>query len=143
MNVPTVPSFADLVASRRQWIDEVLKPWCQRAERNQLRMAELEWPDIAGRAMAEKTLWFWAWGRFPALVNDELAGIDESLRVEVTLRDGSTRTGHPDARESTHGQLVLVGKTAEGRIENLGPFSIDDIASVTAGSQRANGQQPG
>lgn len=143
MNVPMVSSFADLVASRRQWIDEVLRPWCQRAERKDLRLAEMEWSDIAGRAMAEKTLWYWAWGRFPALVNDELSGIDESLRVEVTLRDGSTHVGHPDARESTHGQLVLVGKTAEGRIENLGPFSIDEISSVTVASGRANGQHPG
>ena len=39
--------------SSRQWIDEVLKPWCQRAERKDLRLAEMEWQDIAGRAAAE------------------------------------------------------------------------------------------
>jgi len=124
-------NFSDLVESRKAWIEQVLKPWCRQAARTQLRLAELEWQDIAGRVAPEKSLWAWAWSRFPDLVHEELGGIDESLTVTVTLKNGQTFRGHPDARESQQGQLVLVAKSPEtGRLENYGPFSIDDIAAV-------------
>jgi hypothetical protein len=124
-------TFADLVASRKAWIEEVLKPWCRAAPRLQLRLAELEWQDIAGRVDPEKSLWAWAWSRFPDLIHEELGAIDESLTVTVTLHDGTAFTGHPDARESKQGELVLLGKSAaSGRFEQQGPFSLDDIASI-------------
>ena len=70
-------TFADLVASRRAWIDDVLKPWCAQAPVLQLKLAELEWLDIAGKVDPESTLWAWAWSRFPARVNADLAPTDE------------------------------------------------------------------
>ena len=125
------PTFEALVASRRGWIADVLKPWCQRAPRAALRLAELEWTDIAGKVTPEKSLWAWAWGRFPDLVHPELNGIDESSAVTVTLKSGDQTTGYPDARESEQGQLVLVCRDpVTGRTNNAGPFSIDDIDSV-------------
>ncbi|MFO1022839.1 MAG: hypothetical protein U0903_19405 [Planctomycetales bacterium] len=117
--------FTELVESRKEWIAQVLIPWCRQAERKELRLAELDWPDIAGKIAPEKSLWFWAWGRFPELVHAELQGIDEASTLEVTMRDGTTFRGHPDARESTHGELVLV---ARGQMH--GPLSIDDIQAI-------------
>ena len=105
-------------------------PWCHTASRMQLRLAALEWTDIAGKVAPEKTLWFWAWSRFPELVQSELQGIDETAAVRVILKEGSEFVGHPDARESTDGSLVLVGKGESGKMASLGPFSIDDIAVV-------------
>lgn len=122
--------FAGLVASRTGWIQQVLRPWCQRAVRKDLLLAEQEWFDIAGKVDPGKTLWNWAWSRFPPLVHDDL-GIDESQPVSVTLCDGSTHHGYPDARQSSRGQLVLVGPRPAGGIGDLGPFSIDDILTVT------------
>jgi hypothetical protein len=125
-------TFAELVASRKDWLADVLAPWCRGASRKDLRLAELEWNDIAGKVDPEKTLWFWAWSRFPSLVHEELAGIDETGQVTVSLKDGSQHTGYPDARNSEQGQLVLIGrdKTNPRRTEEHGPFSIDDIATV-------------
>jgi hypothetical protein len=125
-------TFAELVASRRAWIDNELKPWCARASVSQLRLAELEWQDIAGRAAPEMTLWAWAWGRFPPLVNPDLGTIDEAQRIVVVLKDGRRFTGFPNARESTQGMLVLVGRTSTEpkRFETLGPFSLDEIARI-------------
>ncbi|MCA9080733.1 MAG: hypothetical protein KDA58_09255, partial [Planctomycetaceae bacterium] len=60
-----MPTFDELVASRRAWNETVLKPWCQSASRKELRLAAQEWLDIAGRAAPEFTLWPWAWSRFP------------------------------------------------------------------------------
>lgn len=105
-------------------------PWCHTADRMQLRLAELEWTDIAGKVAAEKTLWFWAWSRFPELVQSELQGIDETFPVRVTLKTGEEWIGHPDARESTQGSLVLIGKAETGKLESFGPFSIDEIALI-------------
>jgi hypothetical protein len=134
----SMTTFADLVASRKGWIEDVLKPWCQHSPRMQLRLAELEWNDIAGRVDPEKTLWAWAWGRFPDLVHAELSGIDESEQVCLTLRDHSTVRGFPDARQSRQGELVLLCKSpATGRFEEQGPFSIDDIQAV----ERISGQR--
>jgi hypothetical protein len=129
--IPLAPSFEALVGSRKAWLAEVLKPWCQIAARSALRLAELEWSDIAGKVSVEKTLWAWAWGRFPDLVHAELNEIDESSPVTVILKNGEQCTGYPDARESEQGQLVLVCRDpVTGRSNNAGPFSIDDVASV-------------
>ncbi len=125
-------TFAELVASRKAWLAEVLAPWCARASLKDLKRAELEWVDIAGKVDPEKTLWYWAWSRFPDLVNAELVAIDEARKVTGTLRDGRSFTGFPDSRQSKQGQLVLVsrGPSRPGRHEEHGPFSIDEIASI-------------
>ena len=125
-------TFADLVASRKTWLAEVLRPWCTQAALKELKRAGLEWIDIAGKVDPEKTLWFWAWSRFPDLVNADLASIDEARRVSVTLRDGRSFTGYPDARESHEGELVLVARDprSPGRPEEHGPFSLDEIAAI-------------
>lgn len=125
-------TFSDLVASRKAWLADVLTPWCVQAALKDLRLAELEWGDIAGKVDPEKTLWYWAWSRFPELVNADLAAIDEARRVTVTLRDGRSLTGYPDARQSRQGQLVLVARdlAQPRRHEEHGPFSIDDIATI-------------
>lgn len=124
--------FAELVASRKAWLADVLTPWCRAASVKDLRLAELEWIDIAGKVDPEKTLWFWAWSRFPDLVHDELASIDETRPVTVRLQDGREFTGYPDARNSKQGQLVLLGrdKTNPRRMEEHGPFSLDEISEI-------------
>jgi hypothetical protein len=116
-------TFADLVASRKDWIHQTLRVWCQRAGRRDLLLAEAEWFDIAGKADVTKTLWAWAWSRFPDLVHEDL-GIDETAEVEVTLRTGQTVRGYPDARQSVAGRLVLIGGQTHG------PFPIDEIIAV-------------
>jgi hypothetical protein len=125
-------TFADLVASRKAWLSDVLAPWCAQASVKDLKRAELEWVDIAGKVDPEKTLWFWAWSRFPDLVNADLAAIDEARKVTVTLRDGRAFTGFPDARQSKLGQLVLVARDPgrSGGHEDHGPYSIDEIVTV-------------
>jgi hypothetical protein len=125
-----ITTFDDLAASRRDWIATVLRPWCGQATRVDLLKAELDWPDIAGKVDADATLWTWAWGRFPALVHEGLSGVDETFAVRVTLRDGSSHVGFPEGRKSQRGQLVLLAASASGGNSELGPFSIDDIASV-------------
>ncbi len=123
------PNFAALVTSRKNWIEDWLRPWCQRARRIDLQQAEHEWLDIAGKADPEKTLWAWAWSRFPDLVHADL-GIDETAEVVVTLADGREVAGYPDARRSRQGRLTLLGEVAPGRRGDWGPFSIDDVRSV-------------
>ena len=123
-------SFEDLAASRRRWIEDVLRPWCQQAALRQLRQAEVEWLDIAGRVDLNATLWTWAWERFAQLTHPELPGVNETHVVQVQVRDGSTFAGFPDSRKSTRGMLVLVGRNEDAAATELGPFSIDDIASV-------------
>lgn len=127
---PAPQTFAELAASRRQWIDQILKPWCVQAAAAELRLAELEWLDIAGRADAAGTLWTWAWGRFPAIVHDELPGLNETYCVEVVTRSGECLTGFPDARQSERGKLVLLGKDSKGALVHLPAVSIDDITAV-------------
>src|SRR5687767_6788549 len=78
-------TFAELAASRREWIDAVLRPWCVQASRRDLVLAEMDWGDIAGRVDAEATLWTWAWGRFPELVHEGLSGVSETREVRVQL----------------------------------------------------------
>jgi hypothetical protein len=124
-------TFDELIASRRAWITEVLQPWCRQASRSDLLRAEAEWGDIAGRVDALATLWTWAWGRFPALVQEGVRGIDETRPVCVELRDGRRFVGYPDARASGKGRLVLLAARGDGPgLEELGPFSIDEIARV-------------
>ena len=119
--------FEQIVESRKRWLADILQPWCRSAGRADLRRAELEWTDLAGKVDPQATLWTWAWGRFPALVSEGIRGVDETWSVTVTLKNGQTHTGYPDARQTEHGHLVLV--EADGGA--LGPFSIDDIAGVT------------
>jgi hypothetical protein len=119
-------TFLELAASRRQWIEETLMPWCQQACRAELRRAELEWTDLAGRPDPAKTLWFWAWSRFPELVSADLSTLNETLLVRIRLHDGRCVEGFPDARESLAGQLVLL----DDRGVLQGPYSIDEIRCV-------------
>ena len=122
--------FENLVASRKTWIADVLQPWCRTATLAALKRAEQEWLDIAGKVAAEKTLWPWAWSRFPELVHESL-GIEETSEVEVTLKSGEQLRGYPDARASQQGQLVLWGSDPlETAPRELGPFSIERIASI-------------
>jgi hypothetical protein len=123
-------TFDQLAAARRAWIDQVLRVWCQQASLKDLRKAELEWFDIAGRADANATLWTWAWERFPAIIHPDLPGVHETHLMEVTLHDGSMLSGYPDARQSLRGMLVLVGTSADGSMITHGAVSIDQIADV-------------
>lgn len=130
-DTPIAPTFDALVVSRKAWLNDVLKPWCRSAPRASLQLAELEWSDIAGRVSPEKSLWAWAWGRFPELVHPELNGIDESSAVTVTLKNGRQVTGYPDARQSEQGQLVILCRNpAGGRTTSEGPFPMEDISSI-------------
>src|SRR5712691_9605368 len=125
-------TFAELVASRQKWIEEVLKPWCRAAPRKELVQAEQDWPDIAGQVDARATLWVWAWSRFAGLVHDGLPGIDETHLVRITTRDGRVLEGYPDNRESQHGQLRVLCESppGSGRQELSDPISIDDVVTV-------------
>lgn len=127
--VEQVESFEQLAASRRQWIHEILIPWCRQASLRDLREAEHDWINIAGRVDPEMTLYTWAWSRFPALIHDGLPGVNETREVRVELKNGDTATGYPDNRESRRGELVLTAATADG-FDLLGPFSLDDIATI-------------
>ena len=123
-------SFEELVTARKNWINDVLKPWCGVVRRSDLLKAEPDWIDIAGKVDLEKTLWAWAWSRFPDLVHASL-GIDESSELEIGLTDGRIVVGFPDARKSLRGQLFIWGHIApDERPMELGPFSIDEIRSV-------------
>jgi hypothetical protein len=125
-------TFVDLVASRRAWVEDVLRPWCRQARLRELLQAEADWPDIAGRVDPHATLWAWAWERFPELVGPA-SSLDETRELCVVLRDGRTVSGYPDGRQSLHGKLVLLSRSSDQRqIEELGPFPIDDIVAVTA-----------
>lgn len=126
-------TFEELVASRKQWIEEVLQPWCRLASARDLRIAGMQWKDLAGDVDAETTLWSWAWSRFPELVHDDLSGVNEAFDVEVTLSDGRVVVGFPDARESKEGELVLISSSRgeSTGFRESGPHLIDDILSVT------------
>ncbi len=123
-------SFEQLAASRREWIDSVLRPWCRTASLRELKKADAEWFDIAGRADTGATLWTWAWERFPAIVHPEMSGVNETHQVTVSLRDGTLLSGYPDARRSQKGQLTLIGIDEHGARTQFGPVSIDDIADI-------------
>jgi len=134
INTASCETFEQLAASRRGWIDQVLRPWCQQASLKDLRKAELEWFDIAGRADTNATLWTWAWERFPSIVHPDLPGVHETYLVEVFLHDGTRLSGYPDARQSLRGMLVLVGTDADGAMITHSPVSIDLVAEVRHGS---------
>ena len=135
-------TFQELAASRRQWIDGTLIPWCRQASRRELREAEMDWMNVAGRVDPAMTLWIWAWSRFPALTHGNVASLDETKEVQVTLQSGESAVGFPDARESENGLLVLLGKTDDGSFEHLGPFSIDDVAAVELHGASAESTSP-
>lgn len=122
-------TFADLVSSRKTWLEEFLQPWCRAAARKELLLAEQEWIDIAGKVDAEKTLWRWAWSRFPELVHESL-GIDETTEVIVTLKNGRQIRGYPDARQSLQGRLVVLTTDQQGRSVDAGPWSIDEVEGI-------------
>jgi hypothetical protein len=127
-----VTAFDELVARRREWIEQVLKPWCRSASLADLKRAELEWADLAGRIDPRSTLWMWAWSRFPALVHERLPGVDETHEVRVTLKNGAAHVGYPDNRKTEGGQLILLltSDDANRRLTESGPLSIDEIAQV-------------
>lgn len=120
-------SFEELAASRRAWIDDKLMPWCIQAGLKDLKFADLEWTDIAGDVDPDVTLWTWAWSRFPALVHDGLAGVNETSQVRIHLKNGSSYEGYPDGRKSVKGKLFLL---ASAEPEEFGPFTIDEIESA-------------
>ncbi len=121
--------FNELAASRKEWIEHVLKPWCQKACLSDLKKAEAEWNDLAGRVDPDATLWTWAWSRFPALVCDGLSGVNETDEVCVTLNDGRNVIGFPDAKVTKAGKLVLLlSSHVESKL--CEPISIDEIMSV-------------
>jgi hypothetical protein len=124
--------FDELAASRREWIENVLRPWCAQARLIDLKRAEAEWGDLAGRPDPEATLWTWAWSRFPDLVVEGMRGVNETYEVTVTLQDGRTITGFPDGRKSVQGRLVLLctSDDTSGRTVESEPFSIDDVSAV-------------
>ena len=119
-------TFDSLTASRRDWIENTLRPWCQQASLKDLRCAEKEWFDIAGRADMQATLWTWAWERFPDLVHPELAGVNETHEVIVELIDGTTHRGFPDNRSSRRGSLLLISSDSA----DLPATDIDHVRSV-------------
>ncbi|MDA0835834.1 MAG: hypothetical protein O3A29_21380 [Planctomycetota bacterium] len=129
-------TFDQLAASRREWISQVLIPWCRAASLKELRKAADEWPDIAGKVTADATLWTWAWSRFPVLVLDDLPGVNETWEVHVQLQDGREFVGYPDGKRTKQGSLVLLGRevTRDSNGPNetayIGPLSIDDIVAV-------------
>lgn len=130
-NAAAPSTFEELAGSRRKWIDDILHPWCLRANQKQLRQAHMEWLDIAGRVDLNATLWTWAWERFPVLTHPELSGVNETFEVRVQLSNGDSYTGYPDSRQSQNGNLILLGRDATtNEAEEHGPFSIDDIAGV-------------
>lgn len=127
-----VMTFEELAASRRDWISNVLQPWCEQARQSELKRAHDEWNDLAGRVDPTVTLWFWAWRRFPDLINSDLGRFDESAVIRLVLSDGREVTGTPDARASRGGQIVLVCRPVDGSrgFVDAGPFSIDEIVSA-------------
>ncbi|MEZ6131760.1 MAG: hypothetical protein R3C59_24135 [Planctomycetaceae bacterium] len=134
-SAPLPDTFEQLAASRRHWIDTVLRPWCQRATLKQLRQVEVEWLDIAGRVDVKATLWTWAWERFPALTHPEMSGVNETSEVQISLQNGQTYRGFPDSRQSLRGMLTLIGLDLEtSHSATHGPFSIDDVVAVSSSS---------
>jgi len=132
-----VSGFEELAASRKAWIEDVLKPWCRSATRRDLLQAEADWTNIAGKVDPNGTLWNWAWSRFPVLVHEELPGLNETHAVVVALTAGEQVAGFPDARLSTQGRLSLL-PVEPTDAPLLGPYSIDEIASVVSHTPTAS-----
>ena len=132
-------TFDELVVSRKAWIDKILKPWCREACLQDLKKAEAEWNDIAGDVDPQRTLWTWAWSRFPELVHEGLNGVDETSEVRITLKDGRSFSGYSDGRRSQDGRLVVLCTSHCDRAKDAGfsdPHSIDDIKSVARVTDR-------
>ncbi|MEY2727179.1 MAG: hypothetical protein RLZZ458_3046 [Planctomycetota bacterium] len=129
---PASPHFQSLADSRKAWIQTVLRQWCHTATVQDLRRAELEWFDLAGRADAAATLWTWAWERFPDAVHADFPGLNETWPLEVALTSGEVIRGYPDARRSLRGQLVLVSheSAGPGGLTESAPVSLDHIRSI-------------
>ena len=123
-------AFEELAASRRDWIQQVLRPWCRTATLRELRKAEQEWFDIAGRVDVKATLWTWAWERFPEIVHAELPGVHETWEVRVWLKDGRELRGYPDSRKSLRGMLVLLTRSVESSLGETPAMSIDEIQKI-------------
>jgi len=135
-------SFPELAASRREWIQDILVPWCRQARYPDLIEAEQDWQNIAGRVDPAMTLWTWAWSRFPGLVHDAMPGLNETREVRVTLADGRMASGYPDSELSVRGDMVLVIRTENG-FEQAGPFRIDEITGVElTGSDQSDEPPP-
>jgi len=129
--LPVSGGFEQLATARREWIEKVLRPWCQSNALPELRKAEVEWFDIAGRADTNATLWTWAWERFPDIIHPDLPGVNETFELCITLTDGSQISGFPDGRKSQRGMLIVLGVSEAGDHQTYGPISIDQIAAVT------------
>ena len=123
-------SFQEMAASRREWISGVLIPWCRQANFRDLREAEHDWINIAGRVDSAMTLWTWAWSRFPCLVHERLPGVNETLEVHIRISSGETIVGYPDNRESARGELVLIVAGEDGSSVQSGPHNLDDVISA-------------
>lgn len=123
-------SFQEMAASRREWISDVLIPWCKQATFKDLREAEHDWINIAGRVDPAMTLWTWAWSRFPCLVHERLPGVNETLEVRIELASGESIVGYPDNRKSERGELVLIMAGEDGRSAQSGPYNLDDVISA-------------
>ena len=123
-------SFQEMATSRREWIADVLIPWCKQATFTDLREAEHDWTNIAGRVDPAMTLWTWAWSRFPCLVHERLPGVNETLEVRVQLASGETIVGYPDNRESSRGELVLIVAGEGGSSEQSGPHNLDQVVDA-------------
>jgi hypothetical protein len=130
-NLPeTLSNFEALAAARREWIENTLRVWCRTAAVKELRKAEAEWFDLAGRADPQATLWTWVWERFPDIVHPDLAGVNETHEVMVTLVDGRQLQGFPDNRASRRGVLILVAADENGGIRSSEPVEVDSIQAV-------------
>lgn len=123
-------SFQEMAASRREWISDVLIPWCKQATFKDLREAEHDWINIAGQVDPAMTLWTWGWSRFPCLVHERLPGVNETLEVSITLTNGETIVGYPDNRQSSRGELVLIVAEGDGSSGQSGPHNLDEVASA-------------
>lgn len=128
--VSDVTDFVSLVESRKHWIQHVLRPWCRFASVAELRLAALNWGDLAGQISPEATLWPWAWERFEGVIHTEL-GFDESRQWNVSLCNGSEVSGYINGRLSRGEQIVLVYRDCHSQeLTTTSPISLDEISSI-------------
>ncbi|QDV31048.1 hypothetical protein Spb1_29850 [Planctopirus ephydatiae] len=128
--VSDVTDFVSLVESRKHWIQQVLRPWCRSAPVTELRLAALNWVDLAGQISPDATLWPWAWERFEGVIHTEL-GFDESRQWKVSLRNGSEASGYINGRLSRGEQIVLVYRDSHSeQLTTTSPIGLDEISSI-------------